>query len=73
MLEQRCQPTYSLLHHILERIEDLHVFYDVILRLDFYSREVITASLQHTTILKANDEEAHVLSEMLHGRTLSDQ
>ena len=71
-LEQRGQTTYGSLHRILERIEDLHVYYDVNLRLDFYSREIITASLRHTTILKVNDDEVRVLAEMLYDGALSD-
>ncbi len=70
-LEQRSQTTRESLHKILKQLTALHVFFDVNLRLDYYSREIITASLGPTTILKVNDDEVRVLAELLFGRSLS--
>lgn len=72
-IEQRTPTTRETLYQILKLLKDIHVLFDVNLRLDYYSREIITASLEYATILKINSEEAHVLSEMLYNRPLSEQ
>lgn len=51
----------SLLHHT--HIKE--VFYDVNLRKGFYSKEILENSVGHCTILKLNDEEVEVLSDLL--------
>ncbi len=69
-IEQRSPTTRNSLALILPRLRDVHVLYDVNLRLHYYSPEIIAASLAHATILKLNDEEAGVLSRMFYERTL---
>ena len=69
-IEQRSPTTRQSLRKILGRVAGAHVLYDVNLRLDYYSREIVTESLTYTTILKLNDEETRVLGEMLFGRSL---
>ena len=72
-IEQRSPTTRQSLRKILGRVAGAHVLYDVNLRLDYYSREIVTESLTYTTILKLNDEETRVLGEMLFGRSLSER
>ena len=72
-MEQRRPVARRSLYHVLERLKDVHVLYDVNLRLHYYSREMVQKSLKHTTILKLNDEETGVLSEMLFEKPLSQE
>ncbi len=72
-IEQRRPVARRSLYNVLERLNDAHVLYDVNLRLHYYSREIVQKSLEHTTILKLNDEETRVLSEMLFEKSLSQE
>lgn len=69
-IEQRSPTTRNALNMILGRLPDMHVFYDVNLRLHYYSPEIIAAGLAKATILKLNSEEADVLSRMFYKRSL---
>ncbi|MFI4910461.1 MAG: carbohydrate kinase [Sedimentisphaeraceae bacterium JB056] len=71
-LAQRNEVSRSTLHEILDAFEGRCVFYDVNLRQDYYSKELIEKSFSYTTILKINDEELPVISELLFEVKLSE-
>jgi len=64
-LAQRSPVSRASIHEFLDamRPDALRIF-DVNLRQDFYSKEIIKASLQRANILKLSDEELPVLAEM---------
>ncbi|MEQ9303012.1 MAG: carbohydrate kinase [Marinoscillum sp.] len=64
-LAQRAMSTRESLYKILDQHKFKEVFYDVNLRKDSYTGEVIERSLQHCTILKINDEEVPEVSSLL--------
>ncbi|MEQ8472001.1 MAG: carbohydrate kinase [Marinoscillum sp.] len=64
-LAQRAMSTRESLYQILNQHNFKEIFYDVNLRKDSYSKEVIEKSLHHCTILKINDEEVPVVSALL--------
>ena len=70
-LAQRDQTSRSTLMELLADIDAGTVFFDVNLRKQFYSADIIRTSLEHTDILKMNDEEVPVLSKLL-GYTAGD-
>ncbi|WP_181304167.1 carbohydrate kinase [Rufibacter sp. XAAS-G3-1] len=69
-LAQRTPQSRETLRQITELQTFTHVFYDVNLRKDSYTQEIIQESLPLCTILKLNDEEVTVLSAMLYGQKL---
>ena len=71
-LTQRNQVSRDSLYKILENTKIKQVFYDVNLRQNYYSLELIEASLQYATIVKLNDEEVLVLSQLLFQEDLSE-
>ncbi len=70
-LIQRHETSESALHFILDHMHFRHIFYDVNLRRDSYTLDTVLYSLSHCTILKVNDEEVDVLSEMIFGSRLT--
>jgi fructokinase len=70
-LAQRSEANSRILHEkILPRVKARIVFFDANLRQHYYTREVMEKSLTRTTILKLNDEELPVISELLYGEKL---
>lgn len=65
-LEQRNPVTSATLRMVLSNIRAKHVFYDINLRLSYYSKEIIEWSLRQATIVKMNDEEVSVVSKLLY-------
>ncbi len=65
-LAQRSDTSRKTLELILENIRAHEFFFDVNLRLSFYSRDVLENSLKKATILKMNDEEIPVICSMFH-------
>lgn len=66
-LAQRSRTNGDLLHKtLLNRLKAKSVFFDVNLRQDYYDRDVMERSLEHTTILKLNDEELPVTGALLY-------
>jgi fructokinase len=65
-LAQRSEHSRRVIHGFLDtlRRETVKVF-DINLRQNFYSKQVITSSLKRTDILKLNEEELPVLARML--------
>jgi len=70
-LAQRSETTRSALRELLSRFKGAHVFCDINLRQDYYSKELVKHSLASATILKLNDEEVGELSMLLRGECLS--
>ena len=68
-LAQRSEENRKTLKRLLLEINAKHFFYDVNLRAGFYKKEWILSSLEHSTILKMNEEEAATISSMLFGTT----
>jgi len=66
-LAQRTVSNIRELHRVLETAAPKELFFDVNLRLDYFSPEILRDSFDRTTILKLNDEEVPVVSEMLLG------
>lgn len=64
-LAQRTEKNREALGRLLSEIRSKHFFYDINLRTGFYKKEWILSSLEHTTILKMNKEEADELSNMI--------
>ncbi|MFZ9046049.1 MAG: carbohydrate kinase family protein [Cyclobacteriaceae bacterium] len=70
-LAQRADMSRIALYEILAQHHFLQVFYDVNLRKNSYTSGVILESLNHATILKINDEEVSIVSEMIFEEILS--
>lgn len=70
-LVQRNEISRDTLMAILEDITFKHIFYDVNLRKDCYAPEHIKDSLAFATILKLNDDEVPLVSDMIFGEKLN--
>lgn len=70
-LAQRSEENRRTLRRLLLEIKAKHFFYDVNLREGFYKKEWILFSLEHSTILKMNEEEAAFISTLLCGKKCS--
>jgi fructokinase len=72
-LAQRSEHSRRAIHGFLDNLkpETVRVF-DINLRQDFYSRQVLDSSLKRTDILKLNEEELPVLAELLELKGPSD-
>ncbi len=72
-LAQRTESNIRELHRVMERAAPKERFFDVNLRLDYFSPKILRDSLSRTTILKLNDEEVPVISDMLLGGEYPDR
>ncbi|MGC9312520.1 MAG: carbohydrate kinase family protein [Sediminispirochaetaceae bacterium] len=72
-LAQRTEGNIRELHRVMEAAAPRELFFDVNLRLDYFSPKILRDSLSRTTILKLNDEEVPVISEMLLGGEYMDR
>lgn len=68
-LAQRTEENRKTLERLFSEIKSKDFFYDVNLRTGNYKKEWILSSLEHTTILKLNGEEAATISCLLSGTT----
>ncbi len=66
-LAQRSEENRKTLKRLLSEIKTNNFFYDVNLRVGFYTKRWILSSLEHCTILKMNEEEAATISDFLFG------
>jgi fructokinase len=66
-LAQRCEPSRNTIQHLVAATppDALRVF-DINLRQQFYSRDLIEESLQLANVLKLNDDELPTLATMFH-------
>lgn len=72
-LAQRMQNNRDVLKTVIDAAGPKELFYDVNLRLHYYSEEIIADSLRYATILKLNDDEVPLVSELLYGRKILDR
>jgi fructokinase len=70
-LAQRTEENARCVRDLLDRLTCTETFFDVNLRQEFFSKEIFLASLAYTTVIKLNDEELPVLSQMLYDTELS--
>ena len=66
-LAQRSYVSHASVQRVLEACRAEIVFFDVNLRQQFYSRDVIEQGLSYANVLKLNDEEMPILAAMLCG------
>jgi len=64
-LEQMSPTVLSLLGRLLAEMPDARRFYDVNLRKDSYTPELVDRLLGDATVLKINDDEARAIADML--------
>ena len=72
-LAQRTKENREVLNQIISQAHPHQVFYDVNLRQDYYKKEWIEKSLCQSSIVKLNDREALIVSELLFGQTLKQE
>ncbi len=73
-LAQRNTESYKTIHKFLAAVpKDALKVFDINLRQQFYSKDVIEESLRMCDILKINDEEVGVLKELFGKQDLSDE
>jgi len=72
-LAQRTNENRELLGQIISWAHPHHIFYDVNLRQNYYKKEWIEKSLCQSSIVKLNDREALIISELLFGQTLKQE
>ena len=65
-LAARSETSRKTWKNLLETVNADLFFFDVNLRLNFYSREVIEEGIRHADILQVNDEELPIIMDMLH-------
>lgn len=70
-LSQRSSVSHETLKKLLDGIKAKEMFFDVNLRLNFYSKDIIEEGLSKATILKLNDEESDVILKLLNLNNLS--
>ena len=63
-LAQRGEVSHQTLWRIMRSIKAREFFFDVNLRLNYYSKEIIDEGLSKATILKVNDDEEKVIISM---------
>jgi fructokinase len=66
-LAQRSEENRKTLERLFSEIKAKHFFYDVNLRTGHYKKEWILSSLEHSTILKMNEEEVATIFCLLSG------
>ncbi len=72
-LAQRSESNKLVLEEILNASRARERFFDVNLRLDYFSAEIIRNSLAFTTILKLNDEEVPVVARLLWNEAVEEE
>ena len=70
-LAQRNEVSRRALDRILNDVRFRQVFYDINIRKEFYSREIVARSLERATIFKINDQESQVISRLFFDEELS--
>jgi len=70
-LAQRGAVSRASLMSVLEELEGVVTFFDVNLRLNYYSRELLMACLPRATVLKLNDSEVEVIADLLFNRKMT--
>lgn len=63
-LAQRSEKNRTLLAELFGAVKSRHFFYDINLRQNYYSKDIIEPSLNRATIVKLNRDEAELIGEM---------
>jgi fructokinase len=69
-LAQRTEGNRALIMKVLEEGQYRHIFFDVNIRQNYYSAEIIRETLRYSTILKLNDEELPLVSRLIYKEDL---
>lgn len=72
-LAQRDQRSRASLAALLARVRPKTVFYDVNMRKNFYSRDILEASFKLADIVKVNDDELDVIHTLFSGAPSNDE
>ncbi len=65
-LAQRSETSRQNIHNFLQQLPDATIkIFDINLRQNFYTREIIETSLEIANVFKINDDELNVLSQLL--------
>ena len=72
-LAQRTKENREILTQIISQAHPHHIFYDVNLRQNYYQKEWIEKSLCQSSIVKLNDRETLIVSELLFGEALKQE
>ncbi|ADK80721.1 carbohydrate kinase family protein [Sediminispirochaeta smaragdinae] len=72
-LAQRSKENRQVLRELVDHSNAGERFFDVNLRLSYYSAKILHDSLMLTTILKLNDEEVPIVSDALFSRTMREE
>ena len=64
-LAQRKKESHETLLWLLDNVDADNIFFDVNLRLDFYTKDIIEHGIEKADILKMNDEEVPVIAGLL--------
>jgi fructokinase len=70
-LAQRGEQSRQALHSLVASMSGVALFYDVNLRQQFYTAEIVKWGLERARIVKVNDAEADILSRLLFDKDLS--
>jgi fructokinase len=70
-LAQRSLISRNALNNILENVRFTHVFYDINLRKNYYSIDIIRYALGRCSVFKINDDEVQVVSMLIYKKVLS--
>lgn len=70
-LAQRGSTSRQSLRALLDGLADTPAFYDVNLRQNFYTRDVIEWGLRRARVVKVNDTEAETLAQLLRNRAMT--
>ncbi len=72
-LAQRSEENRRSIERVIEAASPREVFFDVNLRLEYFSKEILSRSIDWASILKLNDEELPVVSRLLFDQVLPDE
>lgn len=72
-LAQRTKENREVLSQIISWVHPHHIFYDLNLRQNYYKKDWIEKSLCQCSIVKMNDREALIISELLFGEILKQE
>ncbi|MBF9014313.1 MULTISPECIES: PfkB family carbohydrate kinase [unclassified Oceanispirochaeta] len=70
-LAQRTESNRRLLNTVLENGDYKELFFDVNIRQNYYSKEILENTLKFTSILKLNDEELPLVSKLVFGAEMT--
>jgi fructokinase len=70
-LAQRSPESRRALQSLLADVSDLPAFYDVNLRQDFFTRDLIEWGFNRASVVKVNDTESDILGRLLFGQAMS--